>query len=123
MRKIFAVSLALVGLNGCTEKTYTVDYLFNDREKRLEILEACKANKQSAENCTNANTAQAAIELKIKTLQQQIGTLKYKNSQAERRLKKYSNVNHDLEAHEKRRAEILTAIQQKQREIDKLKQQ
>lgn len=59
-------------------KTYTADYLLTDKTKRVEILEACKANKQSTENCTNANTAQAAINKNINAKTNQLNRLKYK---------------------------------------------
>ncbi|OAV08441.1 hypothetical protein AO377_0510 [Moraxella catarrhalis] len=41
-------------------------------------MEACKANKQSTENCTNANTAQAAINKNINAKTNQLNRLKYK---------------------------------------------
>lgn len=39
-----AATLIII-LTGCSEKTYTADYLLTDKTKRVEILEACKANK------------------------------------------------------------------------------
>lgn len=123
MKKILMICAVIIGLNGCSEKTYTADYLMNDKEKRLEILEDCKANKQSPENCASANAAQTAIAAKIKTLQNQINTLKYRNLRAEQRLRKYPNAKHDLEAHEKTKNEALAAIAQAEQEIEKLKQQ
>lgn len=123
MKNALIICAVLIGLNGCSEKTYTADYLMNDREKRLEILEACKTNKQSSENCASANAAQTAIVAKIKTLQNQISTLKYKNLRADQLLKKYPNAQYDLEAHERKKNEALAVIAQAEQEIEKLKQQ
>ncbi len=79
MKKLIITASALViTLAGCSEKTYTADYLLTDKAKRMEILEACKANKQSTENCTNANTAQAAINRNITARTNELNHLKYK---------------------------------------------
>lgn len=45
------------------EETYTVDFLKENEAKRLEVLEACKANKQSDENCKNANEADGLVKM------------------------------------------------------------
>lgn len=51
-------------LTACKQETYTVDFLKENEAKRTEVLEACKANKQSDENCKNANEAQKYIDEK-----------------------------------------------------------
>lgn len=61
------ILIATTILFGCGEKTYTADYLLTDKAKRQEILADCKANKQSTENCNNANQAQSAINLQLQT--------------------------------------------------------
>ena len=61
---IFAVSvIAITALVGCGKKeTYTVDFLKENEAKRTEVLNDCKANKQSDENCKNANEADKLIK-------------------------------------------------------------
>lgn len=54
--------IATTLLTGCKQETYTVDFLKENEAKRIEVLEACKANKQSDENCKNANEAQKFID-------------------------------------------------------------
>ena len=56
-------AITATALTGCKQETYTVDYLKENEAKRIEVLEACKANKQSDENCKNANEADALIKL------------------------------------------------------------
>lgn len=58
-------ALLLTFITGCSKQTYTADYLLKDVAKRKEILADCKDNKQSTENCNNANQAQAAINSQI----------------------------------------------------------
>lgn len=59
---IISTALALTAC-GKTE-TYTVDFLKENEAKRIEVLEACKQNKQSDENCKNANEAEKQIQEK-----------------------------------------------------------
>lgn len=54
--------IAMTALTACKQETYTVDFLKENEAKRTEVLEACKANKQSDENCKNANEAQKFID-------------------------------------------------------------
>ncbi|OAU96708.1 EexN family lipoprotein [Moraxella catarrhalis] len=88
---IVTASLLIITLSGCSEKTYTADYLLTDKAKRLEILEACKSNKQSTENCTNANTAQAAINRNITAKNNELKHLKYRLLRHEQINRKYQN--------------------------------
>lgn len=57
------VTTFFVTLTGCSKETYTVDFLKENEAKRIEVLEACKQNKQSDENCKNANNAQSMIHM------------------------------------------------------------
>lgn len=61
---LFTLSVIVItALTACgKQETYTVDFLKENEQKRNEILEACKANKQSDENCKNANEAQKFID-------------------------------------------------------------
>lgn len=60
---IFALSIiTATTLTACKQETYTVDFLKENEAKRTEVLEACKQNKQSDENCKNANEAQKFID-------------------------------------------------------------
>lgn len=62
---LFTLSVIVItALTGCKQETYTVDFLKENEAKRTEVLEACKANKQSDENCKNANEAQKFIDEK-----------------------------------------------------------
>lgn len=54
--------IATTLLTGCKQETYTVDFLKENEDKRIEVLESCKANKQSDENCKNANEAEKQIK-------------------------------------------------------------
>jgi|GEM_PF-4193659 conserved domain protein len=54
--------IATTLLTGCKQDTYTVDFLKENEDKRIEVLESCKANKQSDENCKNANEAEKQIK-------------------------------------------------------------
>lgn len=61
--KNLAIFLAVTSfLTGCSKETYTVDFLKENESKRIEILEACKSNKQTDENCKNANEAEKLIK-------------------------------------------------------------
>lgn len=63
----FAVSVFSVGfLSACSSEpeSYTVDFLSENEEVRSTVLEDCKANKQSDENCKNANEAEAKSQVK-----------------------------------------------------------
>lgn len=58
---VFMASLTLLG---CGQKTqiHTVDALVEDEELRSQILEDCKNDKQTTENCENANTALSKVQ-------------------------------------------------------------
>lgn len=56
---VFIASLALLG---CGQKTHTVDALVEDEELRSQILEDCKNDEQTTENCENANTALSKVQ-------------------------------------------------------------
>lgn len=64
MKAITLVTLSIIALSltACKQETYTVDFLKENETKRMEVLEACKTNKQSDENCKNANEAQKFID-------------------------------------------------------------
>lgn len=85
------VSIALASITACNQKTYTADYLLTDKAKRLEILEECKMNKQSTENCNNANQAQETISLQINAKKRQIQTLEAKEQILAYNRAKYPN--------------------------------
>lgn len=60
---LFTLSVIVITtLTGCKQETYTVDFLKENEAKRTEVLEACKQNKQSDENCKNANEAEKAVK-------------------------------------------------------------
>ncbi|AWY21829.1 EexN family lipoprotein [Moraxella bovis] len=61
---LFTLSMIAFSLTACKQETYTVDFLKENEAKRTEVLEACKQNKQSDENCKNANEAQKFIDEK-----------------------------------------------------------
>lgn len=72
LNKLLIVStLSAVALTACAKETFTVDFLRENHEKRKEILADCKFNKQSDENCRNANQAQREIFLKEEQLKRQ----------------------------------------------------
>ncbi|MDO4250103.1 MAG: EexN family lipoprotein [Moraxella sp.] len=59
MKKFFALSLTLA-LTACGgNKTYTAEYLYENDDVRAKVLEDCKANKESQENCAAASQAQS----------------------------------------------------------------
>lgn len=62
MKKLALFTITLLSLTACKQETYTVDFLKENEQKRNEVLEACKQNKQSDENCNNANEAQTRIK-------------------------------------------------------------
>lgn len=63
MKKLMLVSLAMIAIGGCSSspEIYTTEYLLDNTDKLDEILEQCKANEQSSENCENANKAKAIM--------------------------------------------------------------
>lgn len=72
LNKLLILSaLSTVTLTACAKETFTVDFLRENHEKRKEILADCKLNKQSDENCRNANQAQREIFLKEEQLKRQ----------------------------------------------------
>lgn len=60
MKKIFFISL-FAALVGCStvKQSYTTEYLFEHDDIRKQVLDDCKANKQSDSNCANAAAAEA----------------------------------------------------------------
>ncbi len=51
--------LATLLLTACDKKeTYTADFLLQNDDVRATVLAECKANKQTDENCKNANDAE-----------------------------------------------------------------
>ena len=60
MKKLLITPFCLVffGCGQATE-TYTADYLFENEEIRNQVLSDCKENKQTSENCVNAEVAKA----------------------------------------------------------------
>jgi len=60
MNKLLIGSFCLV-LVGCgqTKQSYTAEYLFEHKDIRDTVLADCKDNKQTAENCANAEAAKA----------------------------------------------------------------
>ena len=58
MKNIFLVITAILLLTACKGETYTADYLYENDDIRAKVLEDCKANKQSQENCAAANEAE-----------------------------------------------------------------
>lgn len=55
---ILLSTLFLVACDQASE-TYTVDYLYEHEDVREQVLNDCKENKQSSENCANAELAKA----------------------------------------------------------------
>lgn len=62
MKHLVLIAITLLSLTACKQETYTVDFLKENEAKRNEVLEACKQNKQSDENCKNANEAQTRVK-------------------------------------------------------------
>lgn len=60
---LFTLSILAISLTACKQETYTVDFLKENEAKRTEVLEACKQNKQSDENCKNANEADDLVKI------------------------------------------------------------
>lgn len=56
---IAILSTSVLALTACSKESYTVDYLKENPTVLEKVLEDCKANKQSNENCQNANQANA----------------------------------------------------------------
>lgn len=76
MKKIFAlIPVATLTLTACGGEKYTTDYLYKNPAKRHEVLKACAENKESNENCANANTAQATYRLEVGNKERQISQL------------------------------------------------
>lgn len=53
-------------LTACSKETYTVNYLKANPEVLAKVLDDCKANKQSNENCQNANQAKDHLDTERK---------------------------------------------------------
>tara|TARA_R110002051_G_scaffold84103_4_gene148940 strand:- start:665 stop:892 length:228 start_codon:yes stop_codon:yes gene_type:complete len=60
---IAVISSLVLTACGSTE-SYTADFLYENADVRSQVLEDCKANKQSDENCKNANEAEAKSQVK-----------------------------------------------------------
>lgn len=46
-------------LTACSKpKSYTTDFLYENDDIRTQVLADCKANKQTDDNCKNANEAE-----------------------------------------------------------------
>lgn len=76
MKKILAlIPVVTLILTACGGEKYTTDYLYKNPAKRHEVLKACAENKESKDNCVNANTAQATVSLEIGNKKSQIGQL------------------------------------------------
>lgn len=59
---IFATASFALLLTACGEKeTYTVDYLKQNDDVRAKVLAECAENKQTDQNCKNANEAKDII--------------------------------------------------------------
>lgn len=60
MKKLLTLPFCLV-LFSCSQstETYTAEYLYENKEVRDQVLADCKDNKQSSENCANAEAAKA----------------------------------------------------------------
>lgn len=61
----FTVSIFSMGfLTACSSEpeSYTTDFLYENNDIRAKVLEECKANKQSDENCKNANDAEGKMK-------------------------------------------------------------
>lgn len=56
---MFVPFLAVGSLTACGSEpeSYTADFLYENNEVREQVLEDCKANKQTDDNCKNANEA------------------------------------------------------------------
>lgn len=67
-KKLFSITaLSLLSLNfvACSKsETYTVDFLLANDDVREQVLADCATNKQTDQNCKNANEAknQKAVE-------------------------------------------------------------
>lgn len=61
-----STSLTTLFLTACSSnEVYTVDYLMQEDNSEVlaEVLEDCKENNQTENNCKNANEAQSRIEV------------------------------------------------------------
>lgn len=61
----FAISIFSVSaLSACSSEpeSYTADFLYENNDIRAQVLEDCKANKQSDSNCQNANDAESKMK-------------------------------------------------------------
>lgn len=78
MKKNFAlIPVIALTLTACGGEKYTTDYLYKNPAKRHEVLKACAENKESNDNCVNANTAQATVTLEINNKKNKIATLQH----------------------------------------------
>lgn len=65
--KFALISMSVLALTACGNKeSYTVDYLKENPTVLAKVLEECKANKQSNENCQNANQAKDELDTEEK---------------------------------------------------------
>ncbi len=52
-----SVLATAVMLTACGQESYTTDYLYEYDDVRATVLAECKENKQTDDNCKNANEA------------------------------------------------------------------
>ena len=62
---MFSLATITITLSACGDKqeTYTSDYLYANDDVRAKVLADCKENKQTPENCQNANQAEDTKKL------------------------------------------------------------
>lgn len=60
IKPLFTAIITSLVLTACGSNTesYTTDYLQENDDVRIQVLEDCKSNKQTSENCDNANEAE-----------------------------------------------------------------
>lgn len=61
-KTLLSVFVAAFVLTGCGAESYTVDYLYKNEDIRFQVLEDCAKNKQTSDNCKNANEAEAKLK-------------------------------------------------------------
>lgn len=59
MKKTILVSSMVLFLTACGQETYTAEYLYENDDVRDQVLKDCADNKQTTENCQNAQAAKA----------------------------------------------------------------
>ncbi len=57
-KTLFTTSIFFtIFLTACGQESYTADYLYENDDVRATVLAECKENKQTDNNCKNANEA------------------------------------------------------------------